>query len=104
MRLPVDVEIADIFDTEADLLVVPCSAAGTVSRGIADGLRRYNIPAPEAPLVPGEVRLIPMGRPRPWEALCFAASVAGNRPTMAIVQMIWTRVGELVARLPYLTS
>jgi hypothetical protein len=99
----VEARLGDIFETEADLLVVPCSTAGTVTPGIERGLRQNQLPLLTDSLKPSGVSFTPLRGSR-WQALCFAASVAGNHSSRQIIETLGTNLGRVLERAPYIHS
>ncbi len=91
----VNVVVEDLFLRESDLLVIPCSAQGTISSSIEGHLDEWDIQYP-SPMPLGEVRLIEAGRlPAGVNALAYAASVSGNASSIDAIETIGLKLGQL---------
>lgn len=91
----VQIKLGDLFDSPADMVVLPCNVQGGVSRFVLSALRRYAIPDPP-PMRLGEIRVIPMnGAENVAQFAAYAASVLdGVTTTERIVEDIGRAIGE----------
>lgn len=87
--------VGDVFAEEADVLVIPCSAQGTVSRVFEKQLDRFDAPYP-AMMPLGEVALVSAPRlPGGVHALAYAASVSANKSDIRAIRTIGIKLGRL---------
>lgn len=90
----------DMFDDPADMIVLPCSTAGTVTSFVRARLARYRLPDP-GPMNPGAVAVLPFeGGENIAQYVAFAASVEGNHSSPDIIRQIAARLGEITRELP----
>lgn len=95
MPARVEVRQGSIFDEECDLLVIPCSAGGTVSLNVQGELRKAGLPFPTA--VPwGHITLESSPNHR-YGRLVYAAAVRSQSSSEKIVEEIGYKLG-VVAR------
>jgi hypothetical protein len=74
----VKLRLGNLFDGPSDLIVLPCSTAGTVTGFVARSLAYYNIPHPRRGMKLGEVEFMPFeGAENIAQFVGFAASVEG---------------------------
>lgn len=97
MSQPFHVYVGDIFSSRADVLVLPCSTAGTITTAIERGLRAHRLPLPNFTLFPGEVRFVELDGEHSWKLLAFAASVVGNTSDDRVIRSIGVRLGEFAS-------
>lgn len=91
MPARVTVRQGSIFDEECDLLVIPCSAGGTVSLNVQAELRKAGLPFPTA--VPwGNVSLEVSPNHR-YGRIAYAAAVRGQSSSEKIVEEIGHKLG-----------
>jgi hypothetical protein len=94
MAAIVHLRLGDIFDGPSDLVVLPCSTAGTITRFVATALRKYRIPSPKRSYELGQVDILPFtGGENIAQYAAFAASVKGQSSTPAAIRLIATRLG-----------
>jgi len=53
----VQLRLGDMFDGPSDLIVLPCSTAGTITSFVREKLVNYRIPYPRPGLILGDVRV-----------------------------------------------
>ncbi len=64
------------FDGAADLIVLPCSTGGTITRFVANRLLEYTIPCPKGGMELGDVQIMPFtGAEKVAQNVAYAASV-----------------------------
>jgi hypothetical protein len=84
----------DLFDGPSDLVVLPCSTAGTFTSLVAQRLRLFSIPAPRS-MALGEVEIHPLqDAAHVAQFAAFAASVAGFKSTPDAIQKIGAALGR----------
>ena len=84
----------DLFDGPSDLVVLPCSTAGTFTSLVAQKLRLFSIPAPRS-MALGEVEIHPLqDAAHVAQFAAFAASVAGFKSTPDAIQKIGAALGR----------
>ncbi|HWO21542.1 MAG TPA: TIR domain-containing protein [Kofleriaceae bacterium] len=72
----VELRHGDLFDGPSDLIVLPCSTAGTFTALVAEKLVHYNIPHPRSGMSLGELSVLPFkGGENIAQFVAFAASV-----------------------------
>ena len=72
----VKLRLGDLFDGPADLIVLPCSTGGTITRFVANRLLEYTIPRPKRGMELGDVQIMPFtGAENIAQYVAFAASV-----------------------------
>jgi hypothetical protein len=87
----------DLFDVECDLVVLPCSTAGTVGRRLEQQLRRYDIPLPD-PMEWGVVELIRHHGPD-VSRVAYAAAVDNTGSSEAVLEKIGGGIADLARSL-----
>jgi hypothetical protein len=71
----VKLRIGNLFDGPSDLIVLPCSTAGTITGFVARSLVDYNIPHPGVGMRLGAVEFMPFeGAENVAQFVAFAAS------------------------------
>lgn len=93
----VGVFFGDLFDSDARVLVVPCSTGGGMSPEFKDRLDALGIEPPTFELEPGQV--LEVSAPDSRRTIMLAAVVAGDGPTHQFVTEAARRVGELAVRI-----
>jgi hypothetical protein len=95
MSAIVELRLGDLFDGPADLIVLPCSTSGSITRFVADRLLQYAIPTPKRGMVLGQTDIVPFtGAENIAQFVAFAASVNGNYSTADAIESIGTSIGE----------
>ncbi|GAA3561100.1 KAP family P-loop NTPase fold protein [Kribbella ginsengisoli] len=93
----VEVFLRNLFDSDARLLVVPCSISGSIAPDFAVRLDALGIVRPNREFEPGEVVELPSADRR--QTILLAAVVAADGPTEQLVLQAARRVGELAVRI-----
>ena len=94
MEPTVKLRLGDLFDGPSDLIVLPCSTAGTITGFVARSLVHYSIPHPQEGMRLGEVEILPFeGADDIAQYVAFAASVKGNSSTPAAIESIGRELG-----------
>jgi len=84
-----------MFGGPADLIVVPCSTAGKVTRLVQDRMERFALPPVPAPIPLGEVRLLPLkGADHVAQFVAYAASVRGSGSELEAIERIGEKLGH----------
>ncbi|MCC9600549.1 TIR domain-containing protein [Stieleria sp. JC731] len=95
MSAVVELRLGDLFDGPADLIVLPCSTGGTITRFVAERLLQYSIPTPKRGMAHGETHIVPFtGAENIAQFVAFAASVDGINSSADAIEAIGTSVGE----------
>ena len=98
MEPSVKLRLGDLFDGPADLIVLPCSTAGTITGFVARSLVQYAIPHPRDGMGLGEVDIMPFeGGEDIAQFVAFAASVRGNSSSAKAIEAIGRSIGEFTA-------
>lgn len=91
----VRLKLGDLFDGPADLIVLPCSTGGTITRFVANRLLEYTIPRPKPGLELGEVEFMPFtGAENIAQYVAFAASVLSMTSKPDAIQKIGCALGR----------
>lgn len=99
MEPSVKLRLGDLFDGPADLIVLPCSTAGTITGFVARSLVRYAIPHPQEHMSLGDVEIMPFsGAEDIAQFVAFAASVHANTSSAKAIEAIGRAIGEFTAR------
>jgi hypothetical protein len=91
MPARVDVRHGSIFDEECDVLVIPCSAEGTVSLDVARELGKAGLPFP--PVVPWGHLALEHSTNHRYEKLAYAAAIRDQRSAEGMVERIGFNLG-----------
>lgn len=95
----VELQLGDLFDGPADLIVLPCSTGGTITRYVADRLLEYAIPRPRKDMVLGEIDITPLtGGENIAQFVAFAASVHRNYSKLDAIEAIGVSLGEYTCK------
>jgi hypothetical protein len=101
MEPTVKLRIGDLFDGPADLIVLPCSTAGTITGFVARSLAQYSIPHPQEGMHLGDVEIMPFeGAEDIAQYVAFAASVKANSSTRKAIEAIGRAIGAFTAKNP----
>ncbi|NLT56486.1 MAG: hypothetical protein GXX79_18375 [Actinomycetales bacterium] len=86
----------DVFGTDADVVVVPCSTSGTLSPYAAEAVQRVRAPELTTTLEWGDITVLPLPDEQvKAQEIVYAASVRGNEGSHDIIHRIGTRLGSL---------
>ncbi len=90
-----ELRLGDLFDGPADLVVLPCSTGGTITRFVADRLLQYSIPIPRRGMQLGETDIMPFtGAENIAQFVAFSASVHGNTSSEDAIESIGSSLGR----------
>lgn len=90
----IKVQLGDLFDQPSDLIVLPCSTAGTITRFVAKRLIEYQIPEPKLGMQLGDVDIQPFhGVENVAQFVAFAVSVKSNTSSEEAIQKIGVNLG-----------
>jgi hypothetical protein len=101
----VQLRLGDMFDCPSDLIVLPCSTAGTTSSFVFQKLLRHGIPAPRPGMRLGDVHVMQLkasGNIAPYVA--YAASVGGPCSDASAIRRIGARLGEYTRTGPLIRT
>jgi hypothetical protein len=91
----VKLRLGDLFDGPADLIVLPCSTDGTITRFVANRLLEYTIPRPKRRMELGEVDIMPFtGAENIAQYVAFAASVLSMTSKSDAIHRIGSALGR----------
>lgn len=91
----VKLKLGNLFDGPSDLIVVPCSTAGTVTGFVARSLAQYTIPHPRVGMTLGEVEIMPFkGAENIAQFVAFAASVQRMTSSPDALATIGREIGK----------
>jgi hypothetical protein len=98
MNATVKLRLGDMFDGPADLIVLPCSTAGTITGFVARRLVQHSIPHPQAGMALGEVEIMPFeGGEDIAQFVAFAASVDRNSSGVNELKAVGQALGRFTA-------
>ena len=101
MEPTVKLRLGNLFDGPSDLIVLPCSTAGTITGPVVRSLLKYSIPHPQEGMEFGAVEILPFdGADDIAQYVAFAASVKGYSSTPKAIEAIGRAVGEFTASNP----
>ena len=101
MDASVQIARGDLFDGASDLVVLPCSTAGTVSGPIAGSMVTYSIQGPKENMALGEVDIRPYeGKVTGAKFVAFAASVERFMSTFDAMERIGKALGQFTRSHP----
>lgn len=101
MEAVVKVRLADLFDGPTDLVVLPCSTAGTVTGFVARALARHSIPRPAGMIELGDVEIMAFeGGDEIAQYVAFAGSVVSYSSTTNAIEQIAFRLGAFTREHP----
>lgn len=99
MEPTVKLRLGDLFDGLADLIVLPCSTAGTITGFVARALVHRSIPHPREGMRLGEVEILPFdGADDIAQYVAFAASVKGYSSAPEAIEAIGRELGEFTKK------
>jgi len=105
MATNVKLRLGNLFDGPSDLIVLPCSTAGTITGFVARSLVDYRIPHPRAGMRLGTVEFMPFGGAENIaQFVAFAASVEGYDSTPEAIREIGRLVGAFTHEHPEVTA
>ncbi|MEW8023682.1 MAG: TIR domain-containing protein [Candidatus Thiodiazotropha endolucinida] len=91
----VRLRLGDLFDGPADLIVLPCSTSGTITRFVANRLIEYTIPRPKRGMELGDVEIMPFtGAENIAQYVAFAVSVLRMTSKLNAIQEIGRVLGR----------
>jgi hypothetical protein len=91
----VQLKLGDMFDGPSDLIVLPCSTAGTITSFVRTRLVHYNIPYPSAGMKLGDVVVLPFeGGENIAQFVAYAASVEKHTSTPEAIERIGVQLGK----------
>lgn len=97
----VQLRLGDMFDGPSDLIVLPCSTAGTITSFVREKLIHHRIPYPKPGMELGDVHILPFeGGENIAQFVAFAASVEGNHSSTEAIRRIGVQLGECTRRGP----
>jgi len=101
MGASVKLRLGNLFDGPSDLIVLPCSTAGTITGFVARSLANYNIPHPRVGMRLGTVEFMPFeGAENIAQFVAFAASVVNYDSTLQAITNIGSAVGKFTQEHP----
>jgi hypothetical protein len=97
----VQIRRGDLFEQRADLVMLPCSTAGTVSSWVQAYQDLYKIPSAPSGLSLGEVTIFPAETQRvSTKYFGYAASVESHSTSAEAIERIGVEIGEITNRQP----
>jgi hypothetical protein len=95
MAANVKLRFGNLFDGPSDLIVLPCSTAGTVTSFVARTLAQYSIPRPRLGMTLGEVEIMPFeGAENIAQFVAFATSVQTYTSSPDAITRIGRQIGK----------
>jgi hypothetical protein len=97
----VELRFGDMFDGPSDLIVLPCSTAGTIRDFVREKLIHYQIPYPRRGMELGDVQVLPLeGGENIAQFVAYAASVRYGDTTEEAIRRIGVQLGEHTTQNP----
>jgi len=101
----IKLRLGNLFDGPSDLIVLPCSTNGTITRFVADTLHNYSIPYPNRSYKLGDVDIRPFeGGENIAQYVAFAASVGSMFSTEEAIILIGNRLGSATQKYSSIRS
>jgi hypothetical protein len=102
----IQLRMGDMFDGPSDMIVLPCSTAGTVTPFVQEKLRFYNISSrPNFNTELGSLSVYPFsGGENISQYIAFAVSVRDNYSSRRAIENIGRQLGEYTIKLPSVRS
>jgi hypothetical protein len=95
MTIIVKLKFGDLFDGPTDLIVLPCSTGGTITRFVADRLMEYAIPRPRRGMELGTVDIKPFsGAESIAQYVAYAVSVRQMESEECAIERIGVALGK----------
>lgn len=97
----VQLKLGDMFDGPSDLIVLPCSTAGTITSFVRQRLLHHRIPYPKPGLELGDVSVIPFeGGENIAQYIAYAASVENDSSSQQAIRRIGKQLGDATNERP----
>ncbi len=95
----IELVLGDMFNGPSDLIVLPCSTAGTMTRSVRSRLEALQLPNPGSRMELGQVIFIPLGgNEQLSRTAAYAASVEGYTSSVQAISTIATTVADFARR------
>jgi hypothetical protein len=95
----VQLKLGDMFDGPSDLIVLPCSTAGTITPFVRKRLVHHRIPYPDVGMELGNVNVLPFeGGESIAQFVAYAASVEGHSSSLQAIAAIGEHLGAETRR------
>lgn len=95
MSALVKLRLGNLFDGASDLIVLPCSTSGSVTKFVSRTLKYYSLPHPPVGMQLGQVEIMPF---KGWENIAqfvaFAASVKSMSSSVEAIEEIGKCLGN----------
>ena len=105
MAATVRLRLGNLFDGPSDLIVLPCSTAGTVTGFVARSLEHYSLPHPREVMKLGEIEVMPFeGGENIAQYVAFAASVRAMSSSTTVIESIGGALGQVTREQPTVRS
>jgi hypothetical protein len=93
--------LGDMFEGPSDLMVLPCSTAGTITDFVKQRLKMFNLPYPKAHMNLGSVDIVSPKESQQLAAyIAYAVSVKGFHSTLDAIRNISEKLGEFAQANP----
>lgn len=90
----VHIRLGNVFDNSSDLVLLPCSAKGTLTKAAREHQTRFQIPPPN-PLELGSIQILPFsGSGTITRYVAWCASVLDDASSPGVIERIARQVGE----------
>jgi hypothetical protein len=90
----IQLKLGDMFDGPSDLIVLPCSTAGTITSFVRERLIHHRIPYPNPGMKLGDVVVLPFeGGENIAQFVAYAASVEEQSSTREAIKRIGKQLG-----------
>lgn len=95
----VKLNLGNLFDGPADVIVLPCSTAGSITGFVARALNQYSLPHPVGDMEIGGVEILPFeGGENIAQYVAFAASVNAMTSSLSAIENIASKLGRFTQK------
>src|SRR5437762_3161153 len=96
----VHIRLGNIFDNSSDLVLLPCSAKGTISKAAREHVTRFSLPEP-TPMKLGDVHVEAFTGPGTiTRYIAWCASVLNDSSGRDVIEKIAQKAGEFTRSHP----
>jgi len=100
MGAKIKIRLGDTFDDPSDLIILPCSTAGTITNFVRNYLLKYNIPMPKPNIKLGSLIIQPFSGGQITRFVGFGVSVHSMTSTAEAISQIGMQIGSFTITEP----
>ena len=95
MKARIKLKLGNMFDGPSDLIILPCSTSGTITRFVEQHLADFEIQYPKSGMKLGQVDIMPFtGGENIAQFVAYAASVEHHSSTTKAIEQIGVHIGN----------